>query len=96
MRDLAIRNTHLSAVTIEDDNYVTDKDGNPVLLNEDLIKKELKRLKSLEPQKKLNAESLSYLFETDWYITRMSETGVQVPSDILNNREEARLSIKNI
>ncbi len=34
-----------------------------------------------------------YLIDTDWYISRFSETGKDVPEDILQKRQEARESI---
>ena len=40
-----------------------------------------------------NIISLQYLASTDWYITRQAETGVEVPSDILTKRAEARASV---
>ena len=35
-----------------------------------------------------------YLIDTDWYISRFSETGQAVPEDILQKRQEARDGIK--
>ena len=40
-----------------------------------------------------NKESLAYLAETDWYLTRKFETGVAVPQDILDARAAARVAI---
>ena len=40
-----------------------------------------------------NYDARKYLTETDWYVTRFSETGVVVPSEILTKRQEARDSI---
>jgi hypothetical protein len=36
------------------------------------------------------AEAKAYLSSTDWYVTRMSETGVAIPADILEARAKAR------
>jgi hypothetical protein len=36
------------------------------------------------------AESIAYLNSTDWYLTRMLETGQEVPLDIAEARNEAR------
>ena len=36
-------------------------------------------------------EALTYLSNTDWYIIRKVETGVEIPLDILTKRAEARL-----
>ena len=41
----------------------------------------------------LAAPHLAYLAETDWYITRLTETGVVVPDEVLRLRGEARLAI---
>jgi len=46
MRDLAIRNTHKTVVTIIGDTNATDEKGNKVVLNEDLITAEIKRLQA--------------------------------------------------
>ena len=40
-----------------------------------------------------NHVARQYLASTDWYITRQAETGVEVPSDILTKRAEARASV---
>jgi len=41
----------------------------------------------------INGESLAYLAETDWYVTRESETGVLVPTSVSTARADARESI---
>lgn len=46
MKDLAIRNTHPSAVTINNDTDVFDAQGNPVDVNWDLVDTEYNRLKA--------------------------------------------------
>ena len=46
MRDLAIRNTHPSVVTINGDTDAWDKDGNVVTLDESLITAEIAKLQS--------------------------------------------------
>ena len=46
MRDLAIRNTHKTVVTIIGDTNATDEKGNKVVLNEDLITAEITRLQA--------------------------------------------------
>ena len=38
---------------------------------------------------KLNANAL--LRETDWYITRLSETGIEAPQSVLDRRSEVRV-----
>lgn len=46
MRDLAIRNTHSTVVTINGDTEATDAQGNEVVLDETLITAELTRLQA--------------------------------------------------
>ena len=41
----------------------------------------------------INNDSRQYLAETDWYITRLSETAVPIPVDVLTKRQEAREAI---
>ena len=41
----------------------------------------------------LNEMCLRYLADTDWYVTRKTETGIEIPQDILNKRQECRDSI---
>lgn len=40
-----------------------------------------------------NKKAKSYLNETDWYVVRKMETGVEIPQQVLDARAEARLSI---
>ena len=42
----------------------------------------------LEAQAKADAQA--YLNSTDWYVVRMTETGTQIPDDVLTKRAEAR------
>jgi len=41
----------------------------------------------------LTAQCLTYLENTDWYIIRNTETGVEVPADILTKRQICRENI---
>ena len=38
----------------------------------------------------VRAEALSYLAKTDWFVTRLTETGKAIPDDVLKLRQEAR------
>ena len=49
--------------------------------------------KDLEAQAAINKTNREYLASTDWYTIRKSETGVEIPSDILTKRAEARAAI---
>ena len=46
-----------------------------------------------ETQLAVNIAAREYLNSTDWYVTRKSEKGTDIPSDILVLRDEARASI---
>jgi len=41
----------------------------------------------------LNEEALAYLFSTDWYVIRRSDTGEPIPEDITLARAAARTRI---
>lgn len=43
-----------------------------------------------------NMENVKYLYDTDWYITRNTETGIAIPADILEKRAAARLAIEDL
>jgi len=40
-----------------------------------------------------NEENKKYLSDTDWYVTRLQETGKAIPEEVLQKRQEARDSI---
>jgi hypothetical protein len=44
-------------------------------------------------QAAINESALAYLASTDWYCSRLIETSVAIPQDILDARAAARLSI---
>jgi hypothetical protein len=44
-------------------------------------------------QEAVNAAALKLLAESDWMISRMVETGVAIPEEVLTARATARLSI---
>jgi len=39
----------------------------------------------------LRRNAKAYLKETDWYVSRYSETGTEIPEDILTKRAQARI-----
>lgn len=39
------------------------------------------------------AEALRYLADTDWYVVRLTETGVAIPEEVSIKRAEARASL---
>ena len=44
-------------------------------------------------QEQINKEAQDFLDSTDWYIIRLTETGVAVPDEILTQRQVAREAI---
>ena len=61
MRDLAIRNTHSTVVTINGDTDATDAQGNSVVLDEALITAEISRLQGIyDSQEYARARAAEY------------------------------------
>jgi hypothetical protein len=54
---------------------------------------EIEDISAQVEQQNINAESLKYLADTDWYVTRFIETGVEIPSEITLARQAARQNI---
>ena len=48
----------------------------------------------LEKQKILKQQQYEELLETDWYVVRFVETGIPVPEEILQQRQEIRNKYK--
>lgn len=44
-------------------------------------------------QDRVNAESVSYLASTDWYVIRYMESAVAIPDDVVQKRAQARAAI---
>ena len=44
-------------------------------------------------QMQKNAEARGYLASTDWYIVRKTETGVEIPADVVQKRQAARAAV---
>jgi hypothetical protein len=47
-----------------------------------------------QEQVRVNAEARRYLAETDWYVVRLQETGVEIPTGVLVERQAARDRVK--
>lgn len=47
-------------------------------------------------QERINREARNYLSETDWYVLRLQETGVEIPEDVLTKRAEARERVVDV
>lgn len=55
-------------------------------------------IQSLEPHRKelRLTELQAFLDSTDWYVARFAETGVEIPEDIRQQRQEAREEISRL
>jgi len=70
----------------EDGNAVLDADGNQVVT---------KGLKSVAIQN-VKAQAAGLLQPTDWYVVRKSETGDDIPADVLAYRQAVRTASNDI
>ena len=70
-------------------NIVTDLELNerPLRAEEEVA------INAILAQEAVNIQHRAYLTSTDWYVVRLTETGVPVPADILLKRQEARDAI---
>ena len=55
---------------------------------------ELNKPTEAQLQEQANAEAKEYLQSTDWYVSRFTETGKEIPEEVKTKRDEARLQIK--
>lgn len=46
-----------------------------------------------QAQRNINLNALAYLASTDWYVSRFTETGVEIPDEVRIKRQAARDSI---
>ena len=84
-------------VSMVNPNYIDAYEGTEVRPEVDLstiyvpteedIARDTLMMRSLEAKK--------YLVETDWYVSRKAETGVEIPSDRLTKRALARIDASN-
>lgn len=65
-----------------------DEDGNPVLdeKGEQVVTRGLK----WNAVQTVKAQAAGLLQQTDWYVVRKSETGAEIPADVLTYREAVR------
>ena len=87
MRDLAIRNTHLNAVTINAETEVLDNDGNTVVIDEDKVTTEIARL-----QAEYDAQAYSRNREAEY--PSIQECVHAILDDTLDALQAKRASIK--
>lgn len=59
---------------------------------EEVIEIDEEAIAKQELQAKIN-EAKEYLARTDWYVTRFTETGKEIPEEVKIKREEARAII---
>lgn len=63
-------------------------DFSKLITVEDRAKQEAEALAQV-----LCAEARAYLSETDWYVTRLIETGTEIPEEIRAQRDTARRAL---
>lgn len=69
------------------DRHIEVKDGKYVIVENEII----------DNSKEVELEQLlKYLNDTDWYIVRKQETSVDIPEDILESRQAARVRISEL
>ena len=53
-----------------------------------------------KPQSEIDAERIAelqqYLDDTDWYAVRFAETGIEIPEEVKQKRQDAREEISNL
>lgn len=67
--------------------YRTEQDEAPYVLYTRKSDEQLAAQELAEAQ----AKAAEYLRSTDWYVTRLAETGKPIPEEVLTGRAEARL-----
>lgn len=73
----------------EDTYYRTEQDEAPFVVYTKKSDEQIAQVK----QSRINAQSLAYLAETDWLVTRFAETGTPIPDDVKTARQSARDAI---
>lgn len=80
-----VNEKYLSTVLEEgdaiDESYVVDKTP-PTITEEDI---------AADNQRTIRNTAKKYLADTDWYVTRYTETGTAIPEDIATARAQARI-----
>jgi hypothetical protein len=59
----------------------------PIEVTDEMIQVELDKLEYV-PKEKIEAQK--YLNDTDWYVVRYAEQGVEIPQEVLDKRQECR------
>lgn len=59
----------------------------------DISPEEFEIIVENDKRRSFNEENKKYLSDTDWYVTRLQETGKEIPEEVLQKRQEARDSI---
>lgn len=72
--------------------YRTEQDTAPYIV---YSRKSAEQLQQ-HTQSQINKQSSTYLSDTDWYVTRFIETGIPVPAEVTEKRQNARDSIQKL
>jgi hypothetical protein len=59
----------------------------PIEVTDEMIQAELDKLGYIPKEKR---EAQKYLNDTDWYVVRYAEQGVEIPQEVLDKRQECR------
>ena len=71
-------------------------DTSTIIPTEVEIAIEIERLKSEHATNLVILEAKQYLKDTDWYITRLTETGTAIPLDVTALRTQARIDANEV
>lgn len=71
----------------ESKGYTFHEDDSQAVLD---VRAQIEADKVEAEQQVLKNEAQAYLDNTDWYVVRKSETGVEIPEDVLTKRAECR------
>jgi hypothetical protein len=85
--------TEAQLVEFAESNFIEfslDKEGEVTPLPQDI---QLEDITVTYDPSEVNTFSLAYLKSTDWYVTRQSETGVEIPAEVSEKRAAAREAV---
>ena len=60
----------------------------------DISEEQLAAIIENDRRRATNKENQDYLNNTDWYVIRKNETGIDIPEDVTTKRQEAREAIR--
>lgn len=95
-----VKYTHKES-NIKTESDFKDKDGleqhkvdHPEMYDESTYNIVISDTSEQDKKAEVNQKSLEYLASTDWMVTRKSETGKEIPKDVLEQRQAARDQIQ--